>query len=294
MNKLVLVAAIAGLAACQPDTKSLEKKIDDLTKSQQKMMDLLSSGKIGAGAAQQRPARAEPDRAKTYAVPVDGDPTDGPADAKITLVKAYDYACPYCEKVRDTMDELKKKYGNDIRIVYKQFVVHPQVATAGALGVCAADKQGKFIDFDRLLWDKGFKGRQFDKDVAPAAEADGKAPAGQSQHCWDTAAGCPIVLGFAKELNLDEAKFKKDMKDCNGLIQKDMKELQALGVGATPSFFINGRFLSGAMPGENFTALIDEELKKANERIQQGAPAAQYYQQWVIDKGLKTLEAPKQ
>ena len=288
MNKLVLFAAIAGLAACQPDTKSLEKKVDDLAKNQQKMMDMLASGK-GAGVAQpQRPARPEPDRAKTYSVSVEGDPVDGPADAKVTLVKAYDYACPYCEKVRDTMDELRKKYGNDLRIVYKQFVVHPQVATAGALGVCAANKQGKFKEFDTLLWDKGFKGRQFDKDAPAAAEAGA-----QPQHCWDSAAGCPIVLGFAKELNLDEAKFKADMKDCNALIQKDMKDLQVLGVGATPAFFVNGRFLSGAMPIDNFVALIDEELKKANDQIQKGVPAAQFYQQVVIDKGLKSLEAPK-
>jgi hypothetical protein len=65
-------------------------------------------------------------------------------------------------------------------------------------------------------------------------------------------------------------------------------------VGATPAFFINGRFISGAVPIDNFITVIDEELKKANERIQQGTAKAQYYQQWVVDKGLKTLEAPKQ
>ena len=139
---------------------------------------------------------------------------------------------------------------------------------------------------DTMLWDKGFKGHQFDKD----AEAPAGAP---PQRCWDSAAGCPVVLGFAKELGLDETKFKSDMKDCQGLKDKDMKDLQALGVGATPSFFVNGRFISGAMPIENFTALIDEEMTKADDRISKGTPASQYYQQWVVDKGLKTLEAPK-
>jgi len=84
------------------------------------------------------------------------------------------------------------------------------------------------------------------------------------------------------------------MKDCQALVQKDMKELQQLGVGATPSFFINGRFLSGAMPIDNFAQIIDEELKKANEKIQSGTPQAKYYDEWVVNKGLKTLEAPKQ
>jgi protein-disulfide isomerase len=185
------------------------------------------------------------------------------------------------------MDELRKKYGNDLRVVYKQFVVHPQVATAGALAFCAAGRQGKAIEMDKLLWDKGFKGHSFDKD-APGENG------GAATRCWESAAGCPVVGGFAQELGLDANKFKADMKECNQLTQKDMRELQALGVGATPSFFVNGRFMSGAMPIENFTALVDEELKKANERIQQGTPAKDYYQTWVIEKGLKTLEPPKQ
>jgi hypothetical protein len=73
------------------------------------------------------------------------------------------------------------------------------------------------------------------------------------------------------------------------VVQTDMKDLQKFGVGATPSFFVNGRFMSGAMPIDNFVTLIDEELKKANERVQQGTPAAEYYNQWVIAKGQKTL-----
>jgi protein-disulfide isomerase len=280
MNKLVLVAVVL-VAACQADNRNLERKIDDLNK---KLDQVIARG--GAGAAAPRPTRVEPDRAKTYAMPIDGDPFDGPADAKITIVKAYDYACPFCERVRDTMDELRKKYGNDLRIVFKQLVVHPQQATSGALAVCAANKQGKFLQMDQLLWDKGFKGRQFDKDAT-----DG----GQTQRCWESAAGCPIILGFAQELGLNADKLKADMKgDCQQLLQKDMRDLQALGVSATPAFFNNGRYLSGAQPIDQFVTLIDEELKKANERVQAGTPAASYYQQFVLDKGLKQLEKPAQ
>lgn len=281
MTKLVLLlAASVSIAACQSDTKTLEARLDRIEK---KIDDMAKNGGARPGAQQPtRAPRPEPDRAKTYSVPVDGDPFDGPADAKVTLVKAYDYACPYCEKVRDTMDELRKKYGNDLRVVYKQFVVHPQVATAGALAFCAAAKQGKAHEMDVALWDKGFKGRQFDKD-------DG------TTKCWESPNGCPIVLGFAKDIGLNQDKFKTDMKDCVQLMQKDMRDLQTLGVGATPSFFVNGRFMSGAMPIENFQALIDEELKKANDTIQkEGIPAAQYYQKVVVERGQKTLDAPKQ
>jgi protein-disulfide isomerase len=160
--------------------------------------------------------------------------------------------------------------------VKKNLVVHPTTAMSGALGFCAAAKQGKAAEFDNGVWEKSFKARKFDPDK-----------------CWESAAGCPTLDGIAQELKLDMAKFKADMKGCTSVVQNDMRDLQKFGVGATPSFFINGRFISGAVPIDNFVTVIDEELKKANERIQQGTPAAQYYQQWVMDKGLKSLEAPK-
>jgi protein-disulfide isomerase len=269
----ILLAALA-LAACQNDTKALDEKISKLDKKLDAV--LAQRGNAPGAQQQQRPARNEPDRSKTYAVPVAGDPFDGPADAKVTVVKAYDYACPYCERVRTTMADLHKKYGEDLRVVYKQLVVHPQTAMTGALAFCAAAKQGKGPQMDALIWDKGFKARQYDAD-----------------QCW-TSGNCEKVNAFAQELQLDMNKFKEDMKGCIPLVNNDMKDLQRLGVASTPAFFINGRFLSGAMPIDNFVTVIDEEMKKANERIQQGTPKAQYYQTWVIDKGLKTLEAPKQ
>ena len=162
-----------------------------------------------------------------------------------------------------------------MRVVRKHLVVHPTTAMSGALAFCAASKQGKTMEMDNLIWEKSFKARKFDPDK-----------------CWETEAGCPLLNEFATELKLDMNKFKADMKACTSVVQTDMRDLQKLGVGATPSFFINGRFMSGAMPIDNFVTIIDEELKKANQRIQQGTPQAQYYQQWVVDKGLKSL-APK-
>lgn len=279
MKKLVLLALVTAVA-CQADTKNLERKIDEMNKK----LDRLAGGKPAA--------RPEPDRAKTYAIPIDNDPFDGPADAKVTLVKAYDYACPYCEKVRDTTEDLKKKYGGDLRVVYKQLVVHPQQAMAGALAFCAASKQGKHKEMDHMIWEKGFKARQMDQSqVAAAPQAEQGPEKGGSGKCWDTAAGCANVVSYAQELQLNVEQFKADMKGpCQQIIQNDMKVLQNLGVSATPAFFINGRFLSGAVPIENFSALIDEELKKANDKVQAGTPADQYYQQFVIDKGLKSLQ----
>lgn len=287
LNRSLIVAVVAAgaLAACQQDTRNdtrnLERKLDDLNKKVDQLIARPAGG--GPGAAAARPPRLEPDRAKTYSMPVDGDAVDGPADAKVTLVKAYDYACPYCERVRGTMDELRKKYGNDLRVVYKQLVVHPSTAMSPALAFCASAKQGKFRQMDDLLWDKGFKGRAFfAKEVT------------ENQKCWESAEGCPLLNGYAQELGLNMTQFKSDMKDCMALVQKDMKDLQSLNVSATPAFFINGRYAVGAMGADSFSTIIDEELKKATERIAAGVPQASYYQQVVVEKGLKQIEKPAQ
>jgi len=84
MKTLVLLtASSAALAACQPDTRNIDKKLDAI---QAKLNDI--EKKVGGGA---RPQRPEPDRSKVYAVPIDNDPFVGPADAKVTIVEAYDY-----------------------------------------------------------------------------------------------------------------------------------------------------------------------------------------------------------
>src|SRR5437763_5452659 len=79
MKKILVLVA---LAACQPDTKNLERKVDELNK---KIDNLIAQGGRPGAAQPQRPSRPEPDRAKTYSMPVDGDAFEGPADAKVTI-----------------------------------------------------------------------------------------------------------------------------------------------------------------------------------------------------------------
>jgi len=249
-----------------PSTAGLEKRIDAL----EEKMDRLIAAEANRPTQATPPRRPEPDKNKVYAIKVDGYPSDGPADAKVTMVWIHDYADPYSEKSRSVVDDLRKKYGADLRIVWRDMVVHPQVATAAALAACAANKQKQFVAYDQLLWDKGFKARSFDKGT-----------------CWDDAAGCAVALGFATDLKLDTKKFQADMKACKPALEADMKDLQSFGVGATPTWWINGRVLVGAMPQENFETLIDEELAKAN---QSKIPKGQYYKRVVVDKGLTKLE----
>jgi protein-disulfide isomerase len=283
---LGLVAAVLGAAAsCTQDTRSIDEKLTQISNRLERIEK--NMGRAGAGGGGDRGNRPpEPDREKTYSIGVEGNPATGPADAKVTIVKGYEYACFYCDKVRSTMEEIVKKYGADVRIVSKQFVVHPQTATAPALAVCAAHKQGRFDQMDKLIWEKVFAAKNFDKDKTGDQGA---------QRCWEAPEGCPIVVGLAQELQLNIEKFKADMKgECQQYIQRDQAALRMLGMSATPGFFINGRWISGAQQLATFVNVIDQELKKANERIAAGTPQASYYQTWVVEKGLKSLEKPAQ
>jgi protein-disulfide isomerase len=228
-----------------------------------------------------RPARVEPDKSKSYAIKVDGYPSKGPADAKITVVMFFDYATPYADKARATLDDLMQQYGKDLRIVYRTRLVHPRNAMAAALAMCAADKQKKFAAMDTTIWEKGFQTRQLD-----LSEVDlGNGP----QKCWDTPDSCKNVVDHAKEIGLDLARFKTDLKSCVKFVNDDDADAGTFAVNATPTFFINGRPLSGAQPVQAFAAVIDEELKKANDRIKQGTPKGRYYKAWVVDKGEKSV-----
>lgn len=258
------VASFGALSACQQDNKAV---LDKLAKIDERLANIEKRG-VGGAAQQQRPQRPAPDPTKTYAVPVEDTPAIGSPNALVTIVKAYEYACPFCEKARPTLEQIHKEYGDNVRVVYQPFVVHPQTATLPAQATCAGHRQGKFKEIDQLLWDKVFKERKFEEGV---------------------------IAGLGKDAGLDDAKYRADLKspECDQWVKKHMQNLSQLGVGATPAFFINGRFLSGAQPFPAFKNVIDEELKKAQERVAQGTPAASYYKTWVLEKGLKKLEPPK-
>ena len=208
------------------------------------------------------PYRRQLDRNAMYAVPIAGYPTFGPPSAKVTMVMAEDFACPFCRRAWDTVDQLRQQYGSDLRVVYRPFVVHPQVATYPAEAACAANHQGadKWRAFADLVWTQAFDTHDFD----PA-------------HIDD----------LARQAGLDMARYRADLTGlCPGEVQRGQAELAQLGVAATPSFFINGRYLAGALPIASFRALIDEEMAKADAAIQGGMPADRYYDQVVLGNGL--------
>ncbi len=262
---LVLVAAAVAMG-CQKDDAPLRMEIAELQDGQAKILEAIKAmPKSAPGAARpKRAQRARPNPTSVYSVDVSTAPFVGAKDAKVTVVKAFEFACPFCQKVGPTLDQLLKDYEGDIKIAYKHYVVHPQSATEPALMSCAAGIQGKWTAAYEALWTKAFAKRDFSAKNMDA---------------------------IAQEVGLDMAKYKSD-KDgaCKGLIRKDQAEMSAVGTSGTPAFYINGRFLSGARPIDQFKAVIDEELKKANTRITKGEATAQnYYETFVVKKGLKKL-----
>lgn len=227
-----------------------------------------------AAAAAAPPTPGAPDPAKTYAIAVGNWPYRGPGDAKVTLVFVHDYACRYCERTRPSLDDLALRYGNDLRIVYRPMIVHMQTA-ASAHAVCAAGRQGKFLDLEPILWDKGYKGSRFDSGT-----------------CWQTPAGCPALSDFAIEAKLDVPRFLADLAACEPEVRDSIADLATFGVVGTPTVYINGRYVSGLVGIDVYISLIDEEKRKADERIRKGTRKARYYDEWVIARGEKSVPRP--
>jgi len=186
---------------------------------------------------------------------------DGPATAAVTIIKAFDFACPYCHQVAPILDELVKQYAGKVRVIYKNMVVHPAVATPAHLASCAAAKQGKYLAFKTAVWEQGFVPYSSERDPSKLAE--------------------PAILAIAGAVGLDLARVKTDMAsaECKARIAADMKDLESFHVDATPTFFINGTEVSGALPKEGFEAIIDAKLALV---AKSGIPSGDYYSRVVM------------
>lgn len=242
---VMLGAAIVGVAVFAGSmglTRSLDRMTQQLDRSTGRLdeirvavveaKDALSNLQVAAAPG----GRKGLDPNKRYSVETKDSPAIGPETAPVTIVEFSDFQCPFCKRVDPTLNRIKEEYGDDVRIVFKHMPlsIHPQAKGAHAAAE-AAHLQGKFWE----MHDEIFKN--------------------QRQMSADT------FLSYAKLIDLDIARFQKDVKSSAVLkkVEADTAEAAKLGVTGTPAFFVNGRFLSGAQPFESFKRLIDEELKKA-------------------------------
>jgi len=270
VNKIIGIAVALGVVAgCRQDQSNLERKVDALGAQLASIEKRLASGgDRGAGPGQPPPRakRPEPSPTQVFAVPIADLPTTGPADALVTIVEGYEYACPACNGARASVAQMLEQYGDKVRVVYKPYIVHPDTATNASITACAAHAQGKFAAMDKLLWEKAYAGREF---------------------------GADRLEVFAKEAGLDLERYRKDIAGpCKQRVAQLHAEQQSFGQGATPTFYINGRYLVGAAPAK-LKALIDAELALAQQRVSAGTKPADYYQTWVLGKGLPRFDPGK-
>jgi protein-disulfide isomerase len=190
--------------------------------------------RILSRALRRAPAEGEdPPDPKVYAIDTKGAPTRGTARAPVTIVEFGDFQCPFCGRAEATLDELRRRYGDKIRIVWKDnpMPFHQQAVVAAEAARAAGD-QGQFWPMhDRLL----AKGGQLDLGTIEA-EAEG--------------------------LGLDMERFRKtlDSGAHRQEIERDLGAARSLGLDATPTFFVAGRKLVGAAALDRFRVLVDSAL----------------------------------
>ena len=164
------------------------------------------------------------------------DPVIGNPKAPVTIVEFSDFQCPYCRRAAPTLKEVREKYGDKVRVVWKDFPltqIHPQAFKAAEAGRCAAE-QGKFWEYHDQLF--GNQENLQPDDLKKYAAATGM-DATKFGEC------------------LDSSKYAERVRD-------GVAAGSRLGVNSTPTLYVNGRLVEGAQPYEVFAGIIDEELAK--------------------------------
>lgn len=167
----------------------------------------------------------------------DGAPFKGGKNAPVTIIEFTDFHCPFCKQVLPTLTQLLSRYGDKVKLVYKDFPVdqlHPGASKAHGAARCA-NEQGKFWAYHDKLFENATK-------TSPEE-----------------------LTTYAKQVGLDIPAFQRCVSSAkfDTAVQKDIEEGRRVGVTGTPAFFINGRLIVGAQPLDNFVRVIDDELGRA-------------------------------
>jgi protein-disulfide isomerase len=182
-------------------------------------------------------------------------PARGPATAPVTLLEYADYECPYCQQIQPALDKLAADYKGRLAFAYKDFPLpmHPNAQKAAEASRCA-QLQGKYWEYHDLL----VTSKQLEMDA---------------------------LKNHARTLKLDTATFDKclDTGAAAEAVKKNAEEAQVLGVQGTPTFFVNGRAVSGSATYEKLRGVINEELSAAEAKS--AAPGAN-------DAAMKKAQLP--
>ena len=184
-------------------------------------------------------------------IDLNGRPTRGNKDAKVIVVNFDDFQCPYCSRMHQTLfPEVLKEYGDRVEFVYKDFPlidIHPWATHAAVDANClAAQNNDAYWDF---------------ADHIHASQRDVNAEKGRDAQF---AALDHLTLEQGQKHNLDQAKLQSCVKAQNeDAIKKSMHEAEDVGVNATPTLFVNGQEMDGALPASEMRAALDHALEQA-------------------------------
>jgi protein-disulfide isomerase len=184
-------------------------------------------------------------------IDVSGRPTRGNKDAKVTVVNYDDFECPFCARMHATLfPGLFKEYGDRVLFIYKDFPleeIHPWAVHAAVDANClAAQNNDAYWDYADYL-----HGNQ-------AAVSDAKGHDGQNAELDKLA-----TLQGQKH-NLDVPKLQACVKlQDERQVRASMHEADTIGVEATPTMYVNGQKLDGAVPEDEVRLALDQALKDA-------------------------------
>jgi protein-disulfide isomerase len=164
----------------------------------------------------------------------------GKSDAPVTIIEASDFECGFCERVQPVIERLKQEHDGRIR---HAFVPYPRGGAAHkavyGLAYVAAIKQGKGAAFRSALFDRSLKRATTDPEVRrrEAMEA---------------------VREVARTLEFDHERFDQDMKapSTKALWEQAVAAVDSAGIRATPTVFVNGYRVRGALELEGYRRVI--------------------------------------
>ncbi|PRY48416.1 Na+/H+ antiporter NhaA [Geodermatophilus tzadiensis] len=162
----------------------------------------------------------------------DRDHVRGPVDAPLTLVEYGDFECPFCGRATGAVDELRERFGDRLRYVFRHVPladVHPHARLAAEAAEAAA-AQGRFWELhDRLF-----------------AEQDRLTPGDLLEH--------------AAAVGLDVVRFSRDLGSGRYArrVQQDVESAEASGVEGTPTFFVGDRRHAGPYDADSLAAALLE------------------------------------
>jgi len=195
-------------------------------------------------------------------IDVSGRPTRGAKGAKVRVINFDDFECPFCSRMHETLfPQLLKEYGDRVTFMYKDYPlveIHPWATHAAVDANClAAQSPDAYWDFADYIHANQ---REVSNEKTPGARF---------------VAIDKMTMLQGQKHNVDSEKLQACIKaQDEGAVKASMKEAEGIGVSATPTMFINGQKIDGAVPIGEVRAALDRALKDAGQPVPTHVPDA--------------------